>query len=187
METLDVSNSDALDESISEKHSEFRFLGIGKPSQKQITKYQAKGKYNKIDRLVNKGVIQPEQLTQQTQVDLGYVAPPEPEPEQVFMPEVIPAKNTTTQPSGSKASSGTSVPKFDPTSSAGTLIDKFSKKTQSGTQQSGMPNTPEEEKILGLTHQQLYNYAGVAAIAIIAVLLVRSQRKGMPPVPAPGQ
>jgi hypothetical protein len=54
----DVINADLL----SEDFSNFRFLGIGKPSQKQIERWELKGKTAKIERLTAKGKIDASKL-----------------------------------------------------------------------------------------------------------------------------
>jgi hypothetical protein len=59
---IDLSNAASLDSGIIEKFSNFRFLGVGKPSDKQIDKWETKGKTGKIDSLVQKGKIDPSKL-----------------------------------------------------------------------------------------------------------------------------
>jgi hypothetical protein len=56
---LDLSNASHLDSGVTEKFSNFRLAGIGKPSAKQVARWTAKGKTAKIERLTAKGKIAP--------------------------------------------------------------------------------------------------------------------------------
>jgi hypothetical protein len=144
---LDLINSSKLDSDITEKFSNFRALGIGKPSAKQVTKMVAKGKTAKIEKLVSKGKINPAQVRpssniSRTNANVGIVNPVRPAASRVA-PVTNVQQNTFTQ---SGTSSG-QQPAYQDSSSNNVASDNSYAPTQqsspstSSTQQSSPSNS----------------------------------------------
>jgi hypothetical protein len=146
---IDLSNSSNLDSGITEKFSNFRLLGIGKPSAKQVAKYEAKGKTAKIEKLVAKGKIDPNKLsTNSTSADVSTPTP------QVGM-----ATTFASQPTRSSEA---------PTSTSGEVPVNG----ESSSNKSISPNN--SDMILGMPKKDAIMLGGTVVVLILGFFIIKS-------------
>jgi hypothetical protein len=150
---VDLINSSNLDSGITEKFSNFRLLGIGKPSAKQVAKYEAKGQTAKIEKLVNKGKIDPSKLSSNQTIT--------PTAEEATTPSAEMATTFATQPISSTQSTSEK------------------KSTSEGSNDKSNSST-DSDMILGMPKKNAIMVGGTLVVLVLGFFIIKSVIRSAP-------